>query len=128
MTQEQLAEKIDISTNAVEKLENNFMIPSLQTLVNIANVLGMDMYYPLQRDSTPSKGEAGDDALLRSLIRGLSQRDKDFIIHIINGLKIYNASESGWHRLVRMFRYLDTSYARLEKERIKEQMGFCIFV
>ena len=43
LTQEQLAEKIGISTNAVAKLENNLMTASLQTLVNIANVLNIDM-------------------------------------------------------------------------------------
>ena len=39
LTQEQLAEKIGISTNAVAKLENNLMTASLQTLVNIAIVM-----------------------------------------------------------------------------------------
>ena len=36
LTQEQLAEKIDISANAVAKLENNLMTASLQTLVNLS--------------------------------------------------------------------------------------------
>ena len=43
LTQEQLAEQIDISANAVAKLENNLMNASLQTLVNIANALQLDM-------------------------------------------------------------------------------------
>lgn len=93
LTQEQLAEMIDISTNAVAKLENNFMTPSLQTLINIANVLDMDMDYLLQREGTPSEIETSLDKFLNGLIRGLSPRDKDFIIHVINGLKVYNASE-----------------------------------
>ena len=89
MTQEQLAEKIDISTNAVAKLENNLMTASLQTLVNIANVLGIGMDY-LLCESYPADQESNIDVFLDGLIDGLSQQDKEFIIHVINGLKLYH--------------------------------------
>ena len=88
MTQAELAERIDISTNAVAKLENDLMTPSLQTLVNIANTLHMDFNVLLS-------GEASDpapnsqDAFLAGLLRELSAKDKDFLIHVINGLKLY---------------------------------------
>ena len=89
LTQEQLAEQIDISTNAVAKLENNLMTASLQTLVNIANVLGVGMDYLLcQR--CPASQENSIDAFLDGLIDGLSQRDKEFLTHVINGLKLYH--------------------------------------
>lgn len=91
LTQEQLAEKIDISTNAVAKLENNLMTASLQTLVNIANVLSMDMeslFINQLEDSDKSL-----DEFLDNLIHGLSHKDKEFIIHVINGLKLYKSYE-----------------------------------
>lgn len=88
LTQEQLAEAIDISTNAVAKLENNLMTASLQTLLNIANVLNVDVNYLLCGEDTE---ETSRDVFLDSLLRGLSTKDKDFIIHVINGLKLYHA-------------------------------------
>lgn len=93
MTQAELAEKIDISTNAVAKLEANLMKVSLQTLVNIANVLDVDVNY-LLTDSTSIDGDTTNtDMFLESLIRNLSMRDKTFIVHVINGLKAYNAEK-----------------------------------
>lgn len=92
LTQEQLAEQIDISTNAVAKLENNLMTASLQTLVNIANVLHMDIN-DLLCEERPAEEESSQDAFLYGLIRGLSPADKDFIIHVINGMKLYQKTE-----------------------------------
>ena len=93
LTQEQLAEKIDISTNAVAKLENNLMTASLQTLVNIANVLGIGMDY-LLCERCPTNQASNIDVFLDGLIDGLSQQDKEFIIHVINGLKLYRTQSS----------------------------------
>lgn len=93
LTQEQLAEKIDISTNAVAKLENNLMTASLQTLVSIANVLGIGMDY-LLCENYPTNQEDNLDVFLNGLIDGLSQQDKEFIIHVINGLKFYHIQSS----------------------------------
>ena len=45
LTQSELAERIDISTNAVAQLETDRMHPKLQTLLNIANVLQLDINY-----------------------------------------------------------------------------------
>lgn len=87
LTQEQLAEKIGISTNAVAKLENNLMTASLQTLVNIVNVLNIDMntlFLPTADHTQSSLNE-----YLINHIQGLSTKDKEFLIYIINGLQIY---------------------------------------
>ena len=83
LTQAELAEKIDISTNAVAKLENNLMAASLQTLISIANVLELDINYLLT-------SETGDDEYLLSLVHNLSLAEKDFIVSVINSLKKYN--------------------------------------
>lgn len=95
MTQAELAEKIDISTNAVAKLEANLMNVSLQTLINIANVLDVDVNY-LLTDSAGVGKDTNTDMFLESLIRNLSMRDKAFIVHIINGLKAYNAEKEDY--------------------------------
>ena len=89
LTQAELAEKINISTNAVAKLETNLMNVSLQTLISIANVLNIDMNYLL----SDGKGTGGEntDLFLESLLADLSTRDKAFLIHTINGLKANNA-------------------------------------
>lgn len=92
-TQEELAEMIDLSTNAVAKLENNFMAASLQTLIKIANVLKVDINYLLLDDEEAAESETSLDAFLKSQIQGLSRQDKEFIIHVINGLKLYNTHE-----------------------------------
>ena len=93
MTQAELAEKIDISANAVAKLENDLMTVSLQTLVNIANVLNLDINYLLSDENEAEDGETSLDAFWDSLIRGLSKKDKEFVIHVINGLKLYRSAE-----------------------------------
>lgn len=93
MTQAELAEKIDISTNAVAKLEANLMKVSLQTLVNIANVLDVDVNYLLTDNTSIDGNTTNTDMFLESLIRNLSMRDKTFIVHVINGLKVYNAEK-----------------------------------
>ena len=87
LTQEQLAEKISISTNAVAKLENNLMTASLQTLVNIVNVLNIDMNTLFLPNENPTQSSLNE--YLINHIQGLSTKDKEFLIYIINGLQIY---------------------------------------
>lgn len=89
LTQAELAEKIDISANAVAKLESNLMTASLQTLISIANVLHMDLnrLFSVEYDANE---EDSLDAFLGSLIHSLPSEDKEFMIHIINGLKLYH--------------------------------------
>lgn len=86
MTQAELAERIELSTNAVAKLENDLMTPSLQTLVNIANVLHMDFNLLLSRGTTQEK--TSQDTLLSGLVSELSPQEKDFLIHVIRGFKL----------------------------------------
>lgn len=95
ITQAELAEKINISTNAVAKLETNLMNVSLQTLINIANALDIDVNYLLS-DSANIGQDTSTDVFLENLIRTLSMRDKAFIIHTINGLKAYNAEKENY--------------------------------
>ena len=89
LTQAELAEHIDISTNAVAKLENNLMNASLSTLINIANTLHVDMDYLLGNELIEKGDQEHLDTVLKSLIHGLSSEEKQFLIHVINGLHLY---------------------------------------
>lgn len=91
LTQAELAEKINISTNAVAKLETNLMNVSLQTLINIANELDIDMNYLLSDSNDINDKDENIDLFLENIIANLSMREKAFIIHTINGLKAYNS-------------------------------------
>lgn len=91
LTQAELAEKIDISTNALAKLETNRMHPKLQTLLNIANVLQLDVnYFLLNNAENGSDKEDEIDRLLNIRFHNLSDKDKAFLIHVIDGLKLYH--------------------------------------
>ena len=90
LTQAELAEKINISTNSIAKLETNLTTASLQTVINIANALNIDVNYLLLDEKAENQEGTGRDIFFDSLISRLSQKDKDLIIHIINGLKTYN--------------------------------------
>lgn len=90
LTQAELAEKIDITTNAVAQMETDRMHPKLQTLLNIANVLQLDVNYFL-RSSPEQAGEIDELTLsLNSRLNSLSDKDKIFLLRIIEGLKKYN--------------------------------------
>ena len=89
ITQAELAEKIGVSTNAVAKLETNLMKASLKTLINITNVLNLDINQLIVDENIMRKDESSKDIFFENLIYSLSKSDRDLIIHIINGLKIY---------------------------------------
>ena len=89
MTQAELAEKINISTNAVAKLENNLMTVSLQTLVHIANTLHLDFNQLLSCEPSTDDGSA-QDRLLSGLLTVLTPQDKEFLIHVIQALPTYH--------------------------------------
>lgn len=92
LTQAEFAEKIDISTNAIAKLETNRMTASLRTLVNISNVFHIDINYFL-RDGSGQLDENDElDLSLNSRLQGLSAKDKIFLLHIIEGLNQYNTN------------------------------------
>ena len=41
MTQEQLAEKTDVSSNSISRIERGQLVPALSTLIDICNALGI---------------------------------------------------------------------------------------
>ena len=93
LTQAELAEKIDISTNSVAQLETNRMKASLRTLLNIANAFHLDINYFLCKDSEQAEEIDELDLALNSRLHGLSAEDKTFLIHVMDGLRLYHGEE-----------------------------------
>lgn len=91
LTQAEFAEKIDVSTNAVTQLETNRMATSLRTLINFSNALSIDINYFLRGPSQQDDEIDELDLALNSRLHGLSAQDKTFLLHIIEGLKIYHS-------------------------------------
>lgn len=90
LTQAEFAEKIGISTNAVAKLETNRMTTSLWTLINISNVFQIDINYFLC-SSSEQLGEADElDLSFNSRLHSLSDKEKVFLLHVLEGLRQYN--------------------------------------
>ena len=92
LTQAQLAERIEISINAVARLETDRMRPKLQTLLRIANVFQLDINYFLCDDAKDSGEKDETSRLLNGWLHELSTKEKVFLIHVIDGLKTYNNS------------------------------------
>ena len=63
----------------ISKRSNNYLITvDRQRLTDLFN------------ENIINKEQTNIDIFLDSLVSNLSQKDKEFIIHIINGLKTYN--------------------------------------
>ena len=78
LTQAELAERIDISTNAVAQLETDRMHPKLQTLLNIANVLQLDINYFLCNSAEDNEGDE-KESQLNGCINYLSTNQKSYL-------------------------------------------------
>ena len=73
---------------------NRSLAASLNTVKqNIANILNVDMNYLLRDEESISNEEMYIDLILDSLIQKLSCKDKEFVVHMINGMKLYYDSE-----------------------------------
>lgn len=55
MTQEQLAQKAEVTRNYISDLENNRYIPSVKTLTKIAKVLNMNLDFLLEMSEIHDK-------------------------------------------------------------------------
>lgn len=81
MTQAQLAEKINVSTNYIGQIERGDRKPSLETLVDICNELGTTINYLLADNlTTPC-----DNIIVEvvNTMNGLSRKENLFFYNII---------------------------------------------
>ena len=93
LTQEELAEKVGLSRNYISFLERGTKAPRLETLINIANALGVSA-------NTLLLDVLDYDDKLQSIhiskeIECLSSKDKEIIYGVINVLKNANSKFSG---------------------------------
>jgi transcriptional regulator with XRE-family HTH domain len=87
LTQEQLAEKADLSANYIAKLELGDRIPSFSTLVCIAEALDIEVFELL----SVSKGKPGIGAAqeVERVMKSLSEEDAEFLLSELQNIAHY---------------------------------------
>jgi len=89
-SQAKLAELVDVSTNAIGKLEINYTTVSLKTILRIANALEVDINYLVS--DTPLDLKQANDLFIESLLQDFTNEDKELLIQIISAIKSYKKS------------------------------------
>ena len=92
MTIEQLAEKVNKSTNYIGQIERNDGKPSLETVVDIANALGTTVD-KLLKDSIEIES---NDIMIKELLSNfqlLDRQGKQFILDIVNRFITYQSKD-----------------------------------
>lgn len=84
ITQEVLAEKVNVSIPHISRIENGFSSPSLQTLVDICNVLGITID-DLMQDSLPA-AKMRFNRQLEGLLVDCSPAELKFLTNVIPAL------------------------------------------
>lgn len=94
LTIEQLAERVDKSTNYIGQIERNDGKPSLETTVDIANALGTTVD-ALLKDSLKTEQH---DVIIReisTLLNSLDDNGKQFILDMVRQYRYYHQPEGG---------------------------------
>lgn len=84
MTQETLAERVNVSIPHISRMENGSAKPSLQTLVDICNVLGITID-ELMCDSLPAV-QRENIGLLTEVLAGCSKDELDMITDVVSAI------------------------------------------
>ena len=80
LTLEQLAEKLDVSTTFIGQIERAKGIPSLETLVKIANVLEVSIDSLLFGDLNNKSGNNHIVSRIEELTEGFSATEKELLL------------------------------------------------
>ena len=80
LTLEQLAEKLDVSTTFIGQIERAKGIPSLETLVKIANVLEVSIDSLLFGDLNNKSGNNHFVSRIEELTEGFSATEKELLL------------------------------------------------
>lgn len=86
-TLEQLAEKLDVSTTFIGQIERAKGIPSLETLVKIANVLEVSIDSLVFGDLNNEAGNAHYIKRIAELTENFTPKEKDLLLKNIEILK-----------------------------------------
>lgn len=92
LTIEQLAEKVNKSSNYIGQIERNDGKPSLETVVDIANVLGTTID-TLLTDSIKVNNDNGTIREITALLYSLDERGQQFILDIIKRYSYYHRQD-----------------------------------
>ncbi|MBD5148372.1 MAG: helix-turn-helix transcriptional regulator [Oscillibacter sp.] len=94
LTIEQLAEKVDKSTNYIGQIERNDGKPSLETIVDIANALGTTVD-ALLKDSLNTEKRDNLVQEISTLLYPLDDNGKRFILDMVKRYSYYHQSAGG---------------------------------
>ncbi|MCI8677087.1 MAG: helix-turn-helix transcriptional regulator [Lawsonibacter sp.] len=93
LTIEQLAERVDKSTNYIGQIERNDGKPSLETIVDIANALGTTVD-ALLKDSLKTEQRDGTIQEISTLLYSLDDNGKQFILDMVKRYSHYHQPQS----------------------------------
>ena len=93
LTIEQLAERVDKSTNYIGQIERNDGKPSLETIVDIANALGTTVD-ALLKDSLKTEQRDGTIQEISTLLYSLDDNGKQFILDMVKRYSHYHQPSS----------------------------------
>ena len=91
LTQENLAEAINVSTAYIGQIERGRRCPTLDTLICIANTLGVSIDYLLRESLTPTSPALMN--LWVQLTRDLSEQEKEMVIELVKVVKNYRKGD-----------------------------------
>ena len=88
ITQNELAELIHITTNQIAKIETNKAGCSIETLINIANALNVDMNFLLSVEKrTETENSDYMDILITNQLKEFNVKEKEALLLVINAMK-----------------------------------------
>ena len=88
ITQNELAERIHITTNQIAKIETNKAGCSIETLINIANALNVAMDFLLSvQENTETENSDYMDILITNQLKEFNVKEKEALLLVINAMK-----------------------------------------
>jgi transcriptional regulator with XRE-family HTH domain len=97
LTQHALAELVHITTNQIAKLETNKTTASIDTIINIANALSIDLNYLLLSDNESEHNNDYMDILISNQIKDFTLKEKEALLLVINAMKSCRQPEQNLH-------------------------------
>lgn len=84
LSQEALAEKIEVSTNYIGQIERGDRKPSVETLISLCNALNTTLDFIMQDNL-----DTADDAMIRSIVADLNSMDSNELLFIQRVIQFY---------------------------------------
>ena len=94
LTQEKLAEKIDVSTSFLSRLENGSAVAGFETYCLICNALNITLDYLTADVILPTKKRQSEKEF-EAVIENMNQDQIDYILNLIHSFDDYINKSSG---------------------------------